>query len=183
MNKRIIAISGAQGTGKSALAYNICAMLKKKGHNIIVLDELARECPFPINKDADAKTQAWLICQQVAKELELMQRYEYVIVDRSVIDAHCYNEVVHRGEDSIADELLAYIREHIATYYRHTYIPDPNIFNYNFEDGVRDTDETFRQDVHDTIINVMASTGLTNYTVITSESEALVHILDNLEVK
>lgn len=181
MDKKIIAMSGTHGVGKSVQAYNICAMLKKRGHNIVVLDELARECPFPINKEATNETQAWLICKQITRELELLQRYDYIIADRSVLDAYCYSEVAGRG-DFIANNLLDYAIKHIKQYYRTLYVPDPDIFDYNVEDGVRDTDKVFRQDVHDKLIGVFEENNI-DYLSLTNESQALLHILDNLEVK
>ncbi len=181
MNKRVIAVSGAQGTGKSVLAYDICSTLKKKGLNIVVLDELARECPFKINKDAGDDTQAWLICKQISRELELLQKYDYIISDRSVIDAHCFGTIISDtiGRDFISSHLYRYAIEHIKTYYKNIYVPDPVIFNYNFEDGVRDTDEKFRLSVHNTVIETLSKEGI-DYLLLRQEGDAINHMLSNL---
>lgn len=181
MNKRVIAVSGAQGTGKSVLAYEICAMLKKKGLNIVVLDELARECPFKINRDAGDDTQAWLICKQISKELELLQKYDYIISDRSVIDAHCFGIIVNKlvGGDFISSHLYRYAIEHIKMYYKTIYVPDPVIFNYNFEDGIRDTDEEFRLNVHNIVIETLTKEGI-DHLLLRKEDDAINHLLSTL---
>ena len=72
MNKRIIAISACQGTGKTNLSYELAGFLKKLGKNTVLINELARECPFPINQVADERTQTWISVKQVLKELELI---------------------------------------------------------------------------------------------------------------
>ena len=156
--KKIVAISGTHGTGKSCLAYTLCAYLKKMGKNVVVLDELAREAPFEINQEADDKTQIWLSCSQVVKELELMERYELVITDRSVLDSYCYGTALANKLNQpnwIYQNLYAYLVEHIHKYYLQLYVLDPISFNFLIDDGVRDTDETFRAEVHEEIVRAM----------------------------
>jgi deoxyadenosine/deoxycytidine kinase len=156
--KKIVAISGTHGTGKSCLAYTLCAYLKKIGKNVVVLDELAREAPFPISQDADDRTQIWIACSQIAKELELMERYELVITDRSVIDPYCYGNTLAESNNTdgwIYSNLYEYLVEHIKKYYQRLYVLDPISFNFNIEDGVRDTDENFRDRVHDNIMELL----------------------------
>lgn len=154
MDKKIIAISGTHGTGKTFLAYNLCVFLKKHGKNVVVLNELARESPFPINRECNDLTQIWLITKQITKELELYNRYEYIIVDRSVLDAYCYG-LINNDSDWIYKHLYNYIINHINKFYKKLYILDPTSFNYNIEDGVRDTDDEFRINVHNTMVGVL----------------------------
>ena len=161
--KKIVAISGTHGTGKSCLAYALCAYLKKMGKSVVVLDELAREAPFEINQEADDKTQIWLSCSQVVKELELMERYELVITDRSVLDSYCYGAALakkYKKEDWIYHNLYAYLAAHIQRYYLHLYVLDPVSFNFNLNDGIRDNDETFRIIVHEEIMRAMEEANL-----------------------
>lgn len=143
--KKIIAISGTHGTGKSDLAYNLCIFLKRKGKSVIVLDELIRESPFKINQEASDSTQSWTICKQIVRELELMEKYDYIITDRSVLDAYCYGKALDQeGTWNTCVYLDVFLKEHIHKYYKKLYLLDMDSFNFNIEDGVRDTDDAFR---------------------------------------
>lgn len=149
MSKKIIAFSGTHGCGKSSLAYILASKLKLAGKNVIVLDELARRCPFRINKDADERTQVWIICKQITEELELIDKVDYLIVDRGLLDSFCYNRVVSKSVEQLTtcDSLFSYIMQHIQQYYRMIYVPDKDSFNFQMNDGIRDLDKQFRDDV------------------------------------
>lgn len=161
--KKIICFSGTHGTGKTSLAYSICAFLKRRGENVIVLDEMARESPFPINQEGGDQTQIWMITTQIAREIELMRKYDYIITDRSMLDMCVYGEITSKlnvgGDRWIYKHLKPYILEHINEYYRHWYVLDPESFNFNFDDGVRDTDKKFRDDVHAGMMREFSSSG------------------------
>ena len=151
--KKIIAFSSTHGTGKSSLAYMLAAKMKLSGHNVIVLDELARRCPFPINQNPDERTQIWLITKQIAEELELIDKVDYLIVDRGIMDSLCYDKVVSKSVDSavMCDSLFSYLLQHIEKYYKIIYVPHKDSFNYQMDDGVRDLDIKFRDDVYHTM--------------------------------
>ena len=159
--KKIIAISGTYGCGKSSLAYSLCSFLKKQGKNVVVLNELARECPFDINQEAGDQTQVWLSCKQVTKELEYLygHGYEYVIADRSVLDSYCYGLSLN-STNHIFNELQNYLAAHIKKYYYKLYLLEPRAFNFNIEDGVRDTDENFRLTVHENLQKTFDEVGI-----------------------
>ena len=151
--RKIVAISGTHGTGKSTIAYSLCTKLKMKGLNTLVLDELARKCPFPINKEAGVITPRWLICKQMVEEIELQRQCDYVIADRSVFDAYCYDLAIH-GNDSSVASYANVIGDHITTFYKAIYVPNIHTHNFQIADGVRDMDKEFRQQVNDTILGV-----------------------------
>ncbi len=167
--KKIIAVSGTHGTSKSTIAYSLASFLKKQGKNVIVLNELARECPLPINQEAGDWTQVWVICSQITKEIEMVNNYEYIITDRSVLDAYCYGKVL--GSSTLGwtcDYLLPFLVAHIKNHYKKLYLLDPPSFNFNIEDGVRDTNDKFRLDVHNELTNVLDTTGLV-YTLVRND--------------
>ena len=144
----VISVTGTHGTGKTTLAYNICTFLKKKGVNTVVLDELARECRFPINEEAIDETHAWLIASQIKKELDLMLGYEVIIADRSVLDPYVYGlSKVFKGSANFK-LLKPYCVAHIKKYYGRIYMLNPTAFNYCEVDGVRSTDLKWRSEVH-----------------------------------
>jgi thymidylate kinase len=146
--KNIIAFSGTHGTGKSSAAYKFTADLKLNTFNVIVIDEFARECPLPINKCANQDTQYWLICSQIKRELEVANKYDYIISDRSIFDSLAYGLVLN-----ILDESLAYfIANYLNLKYKHILLLDPSSFNYSTNDGTRDLDPLFRLKVHERLL-------------------------------
>jgi hypothetical protein len=167
MDKKIIAFSSTHGTGKSSSSYTIASKMKVVGYNVVVLDELARRSPFPINQGAGPKTQAWLMAKQITEELELSDRYDLVITDRGVFDAYCYSMVL--GHTELTDYALPLI-QHVKTYYKHLYVLDHNSFSYHIADGVRDMDPRFRENVQLKILEVYRQYGV-DYKLIHSIEE------------
>jgi hypothetical protein len=144
----VIALSATHGTGKSYQAYNIARVLQKKGFNVCVIDELARECPFEINQGAGWKTQIWIIVKQILREIELCGKYDYVIVDRSILDPFSYGKILNLLEK---DDIL-FIKNILNKIYKKIYILDPIHFDYQIDDGIRDMDKEFRLKVHDQLL-------------------------------
>lgn len=142
--KNIVAFSGTHGTGKSTQAYSLASKLKLHGYNVALVDELARECPLPINKEAVDLTQYWIVASQIKREIELMSRYDYVIVDRSIFDTLAYGVTLK----NISMDNSQLIPQYIRTYYKSIIVLDPYGFDYQIEDGVRDMDPSFRLAVH-----------------------------------
>lgn len=169
MEKKIIALSACQGTGKTNLSYELASFLKKLGKNTVLINEKARECPFPINQKAENRTQTWIAMAQSIRELEHMDRYEYVIADRSVLDPLCYSSVIGE-QDWICNKLVEYLVAHVDRYYKSLYVLDPVAFNFNINDGIRDTDEGFRTKVHEQMLSLYDKYNV-RYKYIRSSSE------------
>ncbi len=169
MSKKIIAISATHGCGKTTIVYSLAAHLKKLGRNVVVLNELARECPFEINQAGEDRTQIWLIVQQIKRELELLDRYDYVITDRSLFDPYAYASYLNDGTWQFG-LLWPYMVAHVKRYYERIYLLDPISFDYNIEDGVRDTDNTFRMSIHNILTSLLHNSDV-EYKNITKEEE------------
>ena len=142
--------------------------MKKLGKNVLVLDELARKCPFKINQTAGDKTGTWLICKQITEELELIESCDYVIADRSLLDAYCYDLTLNASIGYV-DHLVPIIGAHLKKYYYRIYVPHKDTFNYCVDDGVRDLDPRFRSKVFDTIVRMYNKFGITHKVVYTPE--------------
>lgn len=169
MNKKIIAVSATQGCGKTTIVYGIATFLKKLGKNVAVINELARECPFPINQEADDMTQTWIATKQMTKEFEKLGKYEFLIVDRSVLDPICYSQVI--GKPEWTSHLLTdYLVAHVKTYYKKLYLLDPFLFNWNTVDNIRDNDKQFRDNVHNSMLALFKDKQL-DYKLIRSTEE------------
>lgn len=156
----IVSVAGTHGTGKTTLAYSICTFLKKNNISAVVLDERARECPFPINKDATNETQVWLIASHIKKELELMSKYNIVISDRCVLDSYVYGTSLDLGEDTCFKKLLDYCVCHIKKYYKRLYLLDPVSYNYCIDDGVRSIDSKWRLEIHELFKKLFTDNGI-----------------------
>lgn len=174
--RKVIAFSGTHGTGKSSVAYDLAAKLKVAGKNVVVCDELARECPLPINQEAGELTQHWIIASQMRREIKLMSRYGIVVSDRSVIDALAYGTILKVMDDSWGHVL----RKYINTYYIGVYLLDPEVFNYHVPDGVRDMDTSFRMAVHNQLITLYETFNI-SYTYISSR-EYLNEVYNKLNI-
>ena len=85
-----LALIGTHGVGKTTLAFDVCALLKKSGLNVELVTEVARRCPFPINESTTLEAQLWILHTQIADELAAAQRAPHVLCDRSVLDNYCY---------------------------------------------------------------------------------------------
>lgn len=147
MGKNIIAFSGTHGSGKSTAAYILASQMKMSGYSVVVLDELARECPLPINKESDALTQYWILSAQIKKEIKLMSKYDYVIADRSIFDTISYAVTLNLINIDHDDILSSYVKN----YYHSIFLLDPDGFDYQFDDGIRDLDSVFRYDIYVTL--------------------------------
>lgn len=163
--KNIIAFSGTHGTSKSTCAYRFASDMKLKGHNIAVVDELARECPLKINKEAGTLTQHWIISAQMKREIELMDLYEYIICDRSIFDTLAYGVLL----DVIQFDWDQMLQNYVKNYYHSIFVLDPDGFNYQISDGVRDMDPVFRKEVHETLI-MLYNRYHVSYTLVKNES-------------
>lgn len=153
---KIIAFSGTHGTSKTSKAYEYATQCKVVGKNVCVLDEVARECPLPINKGASEMSQYWIIASQIKRELDLSLRYPLVVTDRTIMDTAAYARVLggfNRGE-------LHFIGNYVKGYHK-IYLLDPDIFDFQVDDGVRDLDRKFRMDVHIELVGLYQDYGIT----------------------
>jgi len=82
---------GSHGVGKTTLCYQLAAYLKQQQYNVKVINETVRQCPFPINEDANNNTELWIIHTQIVRELEAeAQGYDAIVADRGALDGIVY---------------------------------------------------------------------------------------------
>jgi len=151
-----IACTGAQGTGKTTLAYKLLDryQLENPKLRVSILPEVARTCPFPINMDTTVSSQRWIYHQQMVSEIEASEQYDIVICDRTILDNLAYSRNMAVKKDH-AFEAIVHDYLDIAVGWMATY-DEIYFLRPRFElvdDGIRSIDVDFQKDI-DMILDV-----------------------------
>lgn len=125
------------------------------------ISELARKCPYDVNKKSTPFTQKWLLHNQIVAELDaeydlhiLPEQYGFILCDRSVFDPLIYwqansflYEQLHMSPKlHIANiEIRNYLRDTATRWarlhpYTHTFVFTQLINEHIHNDGFRDCD-------------------------------------------
>ncbi len=140
-----LALIGAHGVGKTTLAYEICSLLKKAGHNVELVKEAARQSPFRVNEETTLEGQLWILHTQIASELEAASRAPHLVCDRSVLDGYCY--LINKfGRQSQLEQWLAWW---MKSYSLLVYVPP--MADGIPPDGFRSENLEFQERIHDLI--------------------------------
>lgn len=157
----MIAYSGPHGTGKTAAVHDAAGHAQRTDSGSVwVIQELARECPFPILGDGMRPTregQIWIFTSQIKAELEAAQRYDVVICDRSIVDAIAYSSAA--GFHGLAAAQLAMARQHVGIY-SEVRFRGADDFNFLVADGVRDTDPEMQREVCARMLELYTELGI-----------------------
>lgn len=135
-----IAFIGSHGVGKTTLCYGLAARLKILDMSLDVVNEIARRCPLPINRDTTLAAQAWILHSQISEEILAAARYDLVICDRSVLDNYVYLLLATQEHHA----LEAMVDSWTSTYDLLVKVP---IIQDLRADGLRSTDPVFQQAV------------------------------------
>ena len=151
-NMKLIAITGTHGTGKTTMSFQLAAEYKRQGANVKVIQEVARTCPFPLNKDMTTETALWIYHEHRRQELEAAKTHEVVICDRTCFDSFVYAEVLSLQVPY--HEKRAALR-HLDRYHKLFFVfPGDKAPS---EDGIRSTDEEFQLALHERFQDYMDS--------------------------
>jgi thymidylate kinase len=140
-----IAIVGTHGIGKTTLAYKLAHEAKIRGYNAMILTEVARACPFPLNDGFTVDGANWIVTEQINRELQAKaQKSSFIVCDRSAYDPICYLKA--KNEPMEKFEALEFFAEDWLNTY------DRLVFIYSTSaqieaDGVRSTDVEFQNEV------------------------------------
>jgi len=144
-----LALIGTHGVGKTTLAYEICALLKKADHNVELVTEVVRRSPFPVNEGTTVEGQLWILHTQIAKELAASSRATHQICDRSVLDTYCY--LVNKfGRQSQFEQWLAWWME---SYSLLVFVPP--MADGIPPDGFRSENLEFQERIHELIAEML----------------------------
>ena len=141
-----IAFIGTHGTGKTTITYDLVSALKKKGKNVALLEEIAREAikaGFKLNEGTTKDSKRWILHTQIAKELEYKNivDIEYGVGDKSVLDNYIYY-IKQFGANNALDLI---VNEHMKTY--DFLFKMPINQEYLEDDGVRSIDPVFQKEI------------------------------------
>ncbi len=141
--KKIIAVTGTHGTGKTTLTFQLAYHYKQEGANVKIIQEVARACPFPLNKEMTFETALWIFYEHSRKELEASKDHDIVICDRTSFDSFVYasylNIDIPLGLEKHAKDNLKY--------YNDIYFVRPSLTAKIIEDGIRSTDLDFQYEI------------------------------------
>lgn len=122
---RIIAFTGAQGTGKTTMRNELVKYLKCTGKTVVdnyigVESSISRDAAklgFKINLEANFESQYYILSQYIAADLRTrlyarLNNIDYIIVDRSIIDIVPYARICRDINDIEFDLLELLITKH-----------------------------------------------------------------------
>ncbi len=136
-----IALIGTHRNGKTTIAHDLVAGLKKQGVNADFLGEVVKACPLPINESTTKDSQEWTIFIQHIKEIEMKQKCSILVCDRSVLD--CYIYYIRKfQENKILEE---FVRDKTKAYSLLIKIPIRQKFLK--EDGIKSINKEFKREI------------------------------------
>ncbi|MFH0714480.1 MAG: AAA family ATPase [Candidatus Diapherotrites archaeon] len=102
-----IAVIGSLGAGKTYFCNHLHNHYLSKGENATVVDELSRQCPLPVNEKSSKEAQAWILFNQIVREIQAEKDHKIVICDRSILDNYAYFVRAHKEKRDL-DAIVKY---------------------------------------------------------------------------
>jgi len=145
-----IAFIGSHSVRKSNAVHAFASTIGRTGVSVEVGREVIRFNPLGMNEAASPEAQLWVLMAQVQQELELRNRAEVLVTDRSVVDNFAYYLRVTDGADPYAVEPL--VRRWAQTYDLFVrLLPDVALL----ADGVRSTNDAFRDEIESILDRIL----------------------------
>ncbi|MFH0857239.1 MAG: ATP-binding protein [Candidatus Magasanikbacteria bacterium] len=168
-----ITIIGTHSTGKTTIIEQLKNTLQIHGKEVFVIQELARECPLPINETTTLEAQKWILENQIQRENEIDHTNRILITDRSSLDnfAYMYRALGENTPEPF--EKLAV--EHMSTY---DFIFKTQKLDIDAtRDKVRSTDYEFR-DTMDWLIYHLLEKHTVPYYLLRTSTDVNLHVQD-----
>jgi len=145
-----IAFIGSHSVRKTNAVHSFAGAVGRSGRSVEVGREVIRFNPLGLNEGATPEAQLWVIMAQIQQELELRNRAEVLVTDRSVIDNLAYYLRTTRGEDPF--DLKPLVRNWCNTYdLMVRLLPDVPLK----VDGVRSTNDRFRNEIEQILDTIL----------------------------
>ncbi len=152
-------ITGGPGVGKTALLHGLVGELKWRDKTVEWIDEVIRECPFPIDKEAGFKTQMWVTEHQHYHELQKLKHMpQFLLCDRSMLDQAVYSTMLFQNSKMSESEYKVVMK--VVTDWMNTYdfgiLVGPSDKEIT-SDGFRATDKKFQLEMHNFFVEILNS--------------------------
>jgi nicotinamide riboside kinase len=162
-----IAFIGSHGIRKTSALLAFAAEVQRAGRSVELGREVVRDNPLGINEGATGQAQLWVLVSQIRQELELARKADVLATDRGVMDNYAYYLRACGGHDEFQVEPL--IRRWSETYDLVVrLLPDVALQ----ADGVRSTNDAFRDEVEAILDRVLPTLVSPDRTVTLRASEA-----------
>lgn len=147
-----IGVCGTQGTGKTTYALQLAQDMKKKhpDKTVYCCQENIISCPFPINRDSSQLSTMWIFSDLLKTELDAMSKFGITVTDRTVIDPVVYAKA--HGFPELAEAMYQVVKEYVSTYDIIYFLDKSRCYAY--DDGTRDTNDTYRSNIHDGFLEI-----------------------------
>jgi hypothetical protein len=164
-----IGLSGTHSTGKTGSCKELFDIFSSEFKKTILVEETARDCPYPLNREASPEAQKWVFAEQLKRDVDIdcklaledyknsLEKHAVVIYDRSLIDNAVYTFIDSRKDTktwSFASHLLNFAMEYENTDEWHHILFTPEDFKEAEPDGFRDVDREWRQKINDEFVKI-----------------------------
>lgn len=159
---KIIAFTGAHGTGKTTAVFEYTAKLKKTVRSEVgIITEVARRCPLPVlglDCTTTAEAQIWIFTEQIRCEIEASLRYDITVSDRTVADSIAYSLL--SGFVDLAGAQVALARHHMGIYQEIRFQRIDRNWPCLVDDGFRSVDHDMQIEVERLLLGVYRELGI-----------------------
>jgi len=113
-----VIVTGAFSTGKTTLVNALVPALSGRGLSVVLLDDVSRSCPFPLNEGQTDEASAWLATTQVSREIDAAAAAPDVIMcDRGVPDILAHQEDLRAsGRGGLLETMRPFLERWCGTY-------------------------------------------------------------------
>lgn len=154
-----IAIVGTHSTGKTTLIKKMDENFRKQGFKTVLLPELSRLSPYPVNERTNYQAQAWIQCKHIEEEAKINHVNKVLICDRSTLDNFAYFLRAIKNIDISQWERLAV--QHMYSY--DLIFKTRKLDIAPQEDGFRSVHEDFRTEIDSLIKKLFKKHGIKAY--------------------
>lgn len=178
-------ISGGPGVGKTALIHGLIGELKYRDKTVEWIDEVIRDCPYPVDKGADFKTEMWVVEHQHLREIQKLRHMpQFLLCDRGMLDQAVYGTMLFNDKKLSEKEYNILIRSVLdwMKTYDFGIVACPSEREIT-SDGFRATDKNYQWEMHNYFINVLDALGAEYVVISGSHEERIKQAIGHLKKK
>ncbi len=178
-------ITGGPGVGKTALIHGLIGELKWRDKTVEWIDEVIRDCPYPIDKGAGFATEMWVVEHQHFRELGKLKHIpQFLLCDRSMLDQAVYGTML-LSEKKLSEKEYSILMLSVLDWMK-TYDFGILVSPHDREiiaDGFRATDKKYQWEMHNYFRRVLDALGAEYIVVNGSHQERINAVIGYLKKK